>query len=170
MTSTVQAANSAQLHPWKKLRNALVRSLEIALITGFSTLTLDVLWGVFSRYALSAQSRWTEELAIYLLMWVSLLGASLAYADKGHLGVDYFVLKLDDSAQALARIVTELMVVFFAVFVLLYGGSQLVIHTLESQQTSPALGLPMGYVYLAAPISGLFFLLFSAEQLFTRKA
>lgn len=146
-----------------------MRGLEYALIAGFSALTLDVLWGVFSRYALSAQSRWTEELAIYLLMWVSLLGASLAYADKGHLGVDYFVLKLDESAQRVARIVTELMVVIFAAFVLVYGGSQLVLETLASHQTSPALGLPMGYVYLAAPISGVFFLLFSLEQIFSRK-
>lgn len=164
-TSPDKAATST----WRGVRGTLVRSLELALITGFSALTLDVLWGVFSRYALSAQSRWTEELAIYLLMWVSLLGASLAYADKGHLGVDYFVMKLDDSAQYWARIVTELMVVLFAGFVLVYGGSQLVMETLKSQQSSAALGLPMGYVYLAAPISGLFFLLFSVEQLFSRK-
>lgn len=138
------------------VRNTLVRGLELTLIGGFSGLTLDVLWGVFSRYALAAQSRWTEELAIYLLMWISLLGAALAYAERGHLGVDYFVSKMDPEAQRFARAFAECMVAAFSAFVLLYGGSQLVLRTLESGQSSAALGLPMGWVYLSVPVSGAF--------------
>jgi TRAP-type C4-dicarboxylate transport system permease small subunit len=135
------------------------------LIAGFSALTLDVLWGVFSRYLLGEQSRWTEELAIYLLVWVSLLGASLAYAQRAHLGVDYLVERLDPAARKLAHGLAELLVMAFAVYVLMFGGGQLVTKTLESGQVSPALGVSMAYVYLAAPISGVFFLLFASENL-----
>lgn len=149
----------------KPLRDFLVKSLEIFLILAFAALTLDVLWGVFSRYVLGAQTRWTEELAIYLLIWISLLGASLTYEEQGHLGVDYFVGKLHPDAQKLGAIFVELVVLFFAGFGLLYGGWRLVSETLAAGQMTPALGWQKGYLYMAVPISGVFFIIFSIEHL-----
>ncbi|QXD24566.1 TRAP transporter small permease [Opitutia bacterium ISCC 51] len=154
----------------KSLRDILVKFLEWFLIFAFAVLTLDVLWGVFSRYVLGAQSVWTEELAINLLIWVSLLGAALTYEEKGHLGVDYFVGKLHPEARKLGAVFVELMVLFFAGFGLLYGGWLSVSETLAAGQVTPALGWQKGYLYTAAPISGLFFIIFSIEhliQLFT---
>ncbi|MCZ6674453.1 MAG: TRAP transporter small permease [Verrucomicrobia bacterium] len=149
----------------KPLRDFLVKALELFLIFTFAALTLDVLWGVFSRYVLNAQSRWTEELAIYLLVWLSLLGASLTYEEKGHLGVDYFVGKLHPDARKLGSVFMELVVLFFAGFGLLYGGWILVSNTLEAGQISPALGWKVGYLYSAAPIAGVFFIIFGVEHL-----
>lgn len=149
----------------RRVRHALVRGLEAVLIAAFSILTVDVLWGVFSRYVLGAQSRWTEELAIYLLVWVSLLGASVTYGERGHLGVDYFVGKMDPAARRAAAVVVELLVAGFACFGLIYGGGILISKTLASGQVSPALDVPMGYLYFSAPLSGFFFLLFSLEHL-----
>ena len=150
----------------KLIRNFLVKFLELFLIAAFAVLTIDVLWGVFSRYVLGSQSVWTEELAINLLIWVSLLGASLTYEEKGHLGVDYFVGKLHPDAQKAGAVFVELVVLFFAGFGLLYGGWRLVSETLAAGQITPALGWQKGYLYTAAPISGLFFIIFSIEHLF----
>lgn len=149
----------------KLLRDLLVKFLELFLIGAFAVLTLDVLWGVFSRYVLGSQSVWTEELAVNLLIWVSLLGAALTYEEKGHLGVDYFVGKLHPDAQKLTAIFVEFVVLFFAGFGLLFGGWWLVSETLASGQVTPALGWQKGYLYTAAPISGIFFILFSLEHL-----
>ena len=146
-------------------RRFLVKPLEIILIAGMAAMTIDVLWGVFSRYVLGGQTRWTEELAIYLLIWISLLGASLTYGERGHLGVDYFVGKLDAKAQVLAAVFVELFVLLFAGFALVYGGWILVSKTLAAGQVAPTLGWQMGYVYLAAPVSGVFFFLFAIEHL-----
>jgi TRAP-type C4-dicarboxylate transport system permease small subunit len=148
-----------------RVHGLLVKLLEKFLVFAFILLTLDVLWGVFSRYVLGAQSPWTEELAIYLLVWVSLLGASVTYGEKGHLGVDYFVGKFDPAAQKVAAIAVEVLVLIFGGFALCYGGYELVVRTLESDQVSPSLGVPVGYLYLAAPISGVFFVMFSIESL-----
>ena len=92
----------------------LVRLLEWLTIAIFAALVLDVLWGVVSRYVLGSQSRWTEEVAIYLLVWVSLLGATLAFRDRAHLGVDYFVGKLDPAARRLAAVIAEVALIVFA--------------------------------------------------------
>lgn len=167
--SSAEEAEAAQPAGGPPKRGVLAspagRVLQSLLALGFAALTLDVLWGVFSRYVLGQQSRWTEELALYLLVWISLLGASVTYADGGHLGVDYIVGKLDEAAAHVARIVVELLVATFAGIVLVRGGWQLVVETLGAGQLSPALGVPMGYVYLAAPISGVLFLVFAIERL-----
>ena len=151
---------------WSRNRKYLVKPLEYVLIACMAAMTLDVLWGVFSRFILGSQTRWTEELAIYLLIWISLLGASLTYGERGHLGVDYFVQKLDPKAQLLAAILVEVAVLLFSMFGLVYGGWMLVSKTLAAGQVSPTLGWPMGFVYLAAPVSGVFFTLFALEHLF----
>ena len=143
----------------------IVRPLEWVVIGAMGTLVIDVLWGVGSRYVLGEQTRWTEELARFLLIWVSLLGAALVFYEKGHLGVDYFAGKLEEGARRLASIVAELAVLAFAAIAMVYGGWVLVSKTLQAGQVSPALGLPVGLVYLAVPLSGVLICLFSLHRL-----
>jgi len=130
-----------------------------------AALVFDVVWGVFTRHALSEQSKWTEELARYLLVWVSLLGGAVAFGRKAHLGVDYFVGKLDPVARKLMSLASYGVVLFFAVAIFLVGGCRVVADALAMEQMTPALGLKMGYVYLALPISGFFIALFTIENM-----
>jgi len=148
-----------------RILSALVRLLEWLTIVIFAVLVLNVLWGVVSRYVLGTQSRWTEEVAIYLLVWVSLLGATLAFRDRAHLGVDYFVGKLDPAARRFAAVIAEVAVILFAGFGLVYGGYLLVSETLRSGQLTPAMGWKIGYLYSVVPLSGVFIVAFSIENL-----
>lgn len=149
----------------KKSRIALCRVLEAVLITAVFILVIDVLWGVFTRYAMGAQADWTEELARFLLIWISLLGGAVAFGEKAHLGVDYFVGLFDDSAQKLLGVFAQLVVLFFAISIFVVGGSAVVIDTLRMEQLTPALGIQQGYVYLALPISGAFMIIFTVERI-----
>lgn len=148
-----------------KIRVVMVKPLEWLLICGMAVLVVDVLWGVFSRYVLQAQSSFTEELAIYLLVWISLLGGALVFGEKGHLGVDYFVKKMDPAAQKIAAIVVEVVALIFSVYALLIGGWSLVSAAYESGDTSSGMGWPLAYVYAVVPLSGVFFTLFAIEHL-----
>ena len=137
--------------------------LSWLIIALFAALTADVLWGVVSRYVLGAQTRWTDELATTLMVWVALLGAALVYGEKGHLGVDYFVGKLEPTAQRLVDCLVHLLVLIFALVVMLYGGWILVDRALDANQLLPALGWKKGYGYLVVPLSGLFFVFYALE-------
>ena len=117
--------------PSLRLWHRAARALEIVTTVLFATLVLVVLWGVISRYWPGiVPSDWTEELAIHLLVWVSLLGSALTYREGGHLGVDYIVSKFDPAARRWSARLVEVCVVFFAGFTLCYGGWQLVRETL----------------------------------------
>lgn len=148
------------------LWNNVVRALQWFVILLFAVLVLDVLWGVISRYVPGIRpSDWTEELAVYLLVWVSLLGAAVTYRDYGHLGVDYFVAKLDPSAKRLVAVIVELIVLLFAGFALCHGGWRLVADTLAANQLTPVLQVKIGWFYAAVPISGVFIVAFAIEHL-----
>lgn len=148
----------------------LARLLEVVLILAMGILVIDVLWGVLSRAlaswgVLASQSSWTEELARYLMIWVGLLGACLAFEKRAHLGVDYFVGKFHPSGRKLLALSALLVVLLFAITVLVVGGWQLVSRTLALKQLAPALGIPKGWVYMAVPISGVFTSIFTLGQM-----
>jgi TRAP-type C4-dicarboxylate transport system permease small subunit len=147
------------------IRWVLVKLLKVVAILIMAALVVDVLWGVFSRYAVGYQTQWTEEVATILLMWISLLGGSLAYAEKGHLGVDYFTGKLDPSAQRVNEIVVHLIVALFAAAAMVYGGWILFSRTLEAGQTLPALKIQAANKYFVVPVSGCFMILFAIEHI-----
>ena len=74
----------------KYLKLILDKFLEVLLMVSVAVLAVDVLWQVFTRFIMGKPSSWTEELATFLLIWVSLLGAAVALGRGAHLGIDYF--------------------------------------------------------------------------------
>jgi len=149
----------------RTLEKWLNRGLEWFLVGTVALLVVAVVWGVFTRYALGQQAKWTEELARFLLVWVTLLGGAYAFGNRAHLGVDYFAERLHPDARRWTAVVVHLVVLFFAGAILLFGGAQVVREALALEQTTPALGWKMGHVYLALPVSGFFVTLYTARSL-----
>jgi len=144
-----------------KIKKFMDRSLEILVMIVVGVLVVDVLWGVFTRKVLGEQSVWTEEFAIFLLIWVSLLGAAVALRRGAHLGIDYFMEKLAVKNRMITEVAVFAMICIFSISVMIIGGLDLVLSTLAMDQRSPVWNIQMGYVYLAVPISGLFMALYS---------
>ena len=169
----------------KKARLGLCRLLEATLILAVLILVIDILWGVLTRWSGSfvvwladrgieawtflprGQNELTEEIARFLLVWVGLLGGAVAFGEKGHLGVDYFVGKLHPSAQKLMGVFSLIVVMVFAVTIFIYGGGRITLANMDqiAPALGPEIGLKMGHVYMSLPIAGIFFLLFAVEQL-----
>ena len=152
------------------IKKILDRSLELLVMVVVAVLVVDVLWQVFTRFILKNPSTWTEELAIFMLIWVSLLGSAVALNRGAHLGIDYFVGKLSPKKRLYTEVFVFLCISLFSVTVMVLGGIDLVFSTLNLQQLSPALGIKVGYVYLAIPISGFFLALYSIIGLVERLA
>lgn len=130
-----------------------VLAKAVAVLMG--ALVLAVLWQVFTRFVVRDPSSWTEELARYLMIWVGLLGAAYAAGRHKHLAVDILAGKLSGNRARLLRIIVSLCAILFAMSALFGGGMRLVWVMLKLGQTSASLQVPLGYVYLALPLSGL---------------
>lgn len=138
------------------------RALEAILAALMAAMVLAVLWQVATRYLLRDPSSVTEELARFGLMWLGLLGASYGFGTKAHLAVEILPKsrKLDLFVAA--------CVATFSIVVLVIGGFRLVGATLALGQTSAALQVQRGYIYLALPISGMLILFYTIEAALTR--
>ena len=149
----------------KKLCRSLDRVLVVLLVALFAALVLMVVWQVLSRYALNSPSAFTEEAARYLMIWVSLLGASYVFRMRLHIGLDLLTRKLTGSNKRIAEVAALTAAVLFALLILLVGGARLVELTWSLDQVSAVLGIRMALVYLAIPLSGGFILLYTLERL-----
>lgn len=141
------------------------RTLEIILILIMSILVIDVLWQVFSRYILNSPSSFTDELAGYLLIWVSLLGAAYVVGTKDHLAIDLLLQKSPPGRKRVLNIIIQSLIIGFALTVLVVGGAWLVYTRFYLDVKSAALQLPLGYVYIVLPLSGLIIMYYSIHHL-----
>lgn len=150
------------------VKRVLDKMLDLLVIGVFGFLVVIVSWQVVSRFILRDPSDWTEELATFLMIWVGLLGASVALRLRAHLGIDVFVKKLPEKARAVTDVFGYAAVAAFSIAVLMIGGGQLVREVWVHGQTSPALNLPMAWVYAALPVSGFFLTLYSLVLLYEK--
>jgi TRAP-type C4-dicarboxylate transport system permease small subunit len=146
----------------KQLTARLLGTLSVAM---FVVLVADVLWGVVTRYLLGSQAVWTEELARLLLVWLSMLGAALAYASRSHLGVDSLLIALDPFAERVATLASHLLILLFALGVMVYGGSALTLERWQAGQMLSALPMVKAWFYLSVPVSGVLIAIFSLDAL-----
>ena len=148
------------------MRSAMDSILKNILAVLMAVMVVDVLWGVFTRYVMGAQSPWTEELARFLLIWIGILGAAFASGKRMHLAIDILPTALEGSRKRLLENGINVIILLFAIAVLLIGGSRLVFVTSKLGQVSTSLDLPLAVVYAIVPISGLFIVIYKLLDLF----
>lgn len=147
-----------------KLRVYVDKMLEKLLILLMSILVIDVLWQVTSRYILSSPSSFTDELAGFLLIWVSLFGAAYVTGRKEHLAIDLLLQKSSPKNKIRLELFIHIVIFLFSFFVLVIGGIWLVYSRFILSVKSAALQLPLGYVYIVLPVSGLIILFYSIDN------
>jgi TRAP-type C4-dicarboxylate transport system permease small subunit len=144
------------------IRRVVDRALESLLVAFMSLMVINVLWQVATRFVLRNPSPFTEEIARYLLVWVGILGGAYAVGKRIHLAIDLLPTKLEGRRKVMLELFIEACIFVFAALVLVIGGSGLVWLTLDLGQSSAALQVPLGFVYLVLPLSGILMMFYSA--------
>jgi TRAP-type C4-dicarboxylate transport system permease small subunit len=154
-----------------RLAGALGRSstkaVKIILIAMVVVMTVLVIMQVLLRYLFSSAFSWTEEIARYLMIWVSFLGAGLALQQGLHIGVEALVMRLSRRGRRRVSLVSKAAVLLFLI-VLTVGGIQLA--WFVRNQSSPALFLSMSWAYGAAAAGGLYMAIQMLDSLLTEWA
>jgi TRAP-type C4-dicarboxylate transport system permease small subunit len=127
------------------------RSVEITIVTLFAVLTVAVFAQVVARYVFNQPPAWTEELARFCQVWIILLTSSICLRKGSHLAVDYLGPALAPAARRAVAVTTGCLIAVYSMVVVIWGVRLLVIGL---AQTSPAMQLNMGMVYLVFPIAG----------------
>jgi len=144
----------------RTLIDAYSRLLTWLMVATVAVLIVPVSLQVFSRYtALIPSYIWTEELSRFLFIWMVMLGAMIGIKEGTHFEVDVWP-ELGRRANAALKIISHLFVLIFAL-VFVYWGVKFV--QFGWYQESELAELPMPFIFLAWPLTGLTWLLFVGE-------
>lgn len=136
----------------KVAKKVIDRTLGVIAVILFAALVVIVVWQVFSRQVMNAPATWTEEGARQVFVWVGLISAALVFGERGHIAVEFIVRKFPRRVEVVIAILVQLVILFFAVVVLIWGGWQAAQNAWT--QSLSALPFTVGQMYLALPVSG----------------
>lgn len=137
------------------MKQLLDKALEKILIGILALMLISVSWQVFSRFVLQAPSTVTDELSSFLLIWLGILGAAYATGQKLHLAIDLLPKQSVERHKIFYEGFVYFSICLFALAVMVIGGIRLCWLTFQFEQTSATLEIPLGYVYMIMPVSGL---------------
>ncbi len=137
----------ALLRSGQRAIDAAVRWLIIALMV---VMTVTVSMQILFRYVFNVPLGWSEEAARFAFVWVSFFGAAALLRVREHINVAVFTERFPSRLRAACLFVANLCGLLCVGFFLI-GGIDLTRN--EWQQLAPAMQIPMGWVYLALPVS-----------------
>ena len=139
-----------------RIGTVLFHPLETTICLLLVAMTAVVFSQVIARYVLETPLSWSEELARFLLLWLSMLSAAYAFKTKSHFALRILVGTFPQKLQsAIALFVHGIVALFFAI--LLYYSVVFVIGV--SGHTAPALQISMQIPYASVVVGSAVILL-----------
>ena len=164
----VHQRQSSSRSPIAKGAAWLLENFERLLVCGFLSLFAVVLiLQVFMRYVLRDPLPWPEEFSRYLLIWTAFVGSSLAVKEGRVINIDILPSICRGWALKALTFIMHLGFLAFCVIAIYYS-LDFIQRIARSGQVSPAMGVPMWWVYSAAPIGLGFSALRTLEAIFSR--
>ena len=106
---------------------------------------------VFCRYILNSSLFWSEELARYMLVWLSFFGATVAYYRNLHPGVDALTSRLSAAKRRISQQLVYITTMGLAM-IMVISGTQFA--WFVRMQISPALSIHKWIILIVIPLSG----------------
>lgn len=140
------------------------RGLQVLLTLLIAILIVPVTMQILARHtALIPNFIWTEEVSRFCLIWVIMLGASVAVRDGTHFDVDVLPHPTTAAGLALSRIVVHAAIFLVALIFLGFGWR---FAQFGYDQTSELTGINMISIHIAWPFAGFAWVLFTLEKFY----
>ncbi len=103
----------------KTLVRFLTKAIETFVVLDLMILTALVFCNVVMRYVADTSIVATEELALYLLIWMVYMAAILAFQENSHINVDLLERKLSPRPRWMVRIFCDILMLGACVMLLI---------------------------------------------------
>jgi len=143
---------------FKTLRKILYGISVVAMLLMLGIIFMQVV----TRYLLGFTFEWSEELARFLFTWTVFLGSALIMGEDGHLAVELLPRLLGDRPAGRGLKIFINLCGYVFILILIVQGWKMT--ETMSFQTAPGLGIPMSWVYIIMPVSGVLMLLYHIKD------
>ncbi|OOH90911.1 C4-dicarboxylate ABC transporter permease [Pasteurellaceae bacterium 15-036681] len=135
----------------KSLVNYATKGLEAIVVLILTAMSLLVFVNVVLRYGFHSSINVTEEVSRYLFVWLTFLGAILAFGGNQHVKVTMLTDRLSPTKRDILSIVTDGLMLFCCYLIVQGGWIQF---QLNINNLSPISEIPTGVTFLASVIAG----------------
>ena len=147
----------------RALNALLYRGLQALLTALIGVMIVPVTLQIFSRFIeFIPRYIWTEEAARFCLIWLIMLGATIAVRDGTHFDVDVLPAPKTAKGKAVARIIVHVPMLLVALIFIAFGWR---FALFGWEQNSEMTGINMLSIHAAWPLAGLCWLLFLLEKI-----
>ena len=120
------------------------------------TLLVFGTWQIFTRWILGNPSTFTDELLRYVLIIAGFIGSAYCFYRDEHLALTLVTDKATGSFKIILDIFIEVCILFFVVYVFIYGGTKL---ANTATNVSSVMHIPMKTLYMIEPVCGVLIVL-----------
>lgn len=151
----------------EKINMKLNIILKTTIATLVAAMTSIVILNVFSRYFFQISLSWSAELARYMMVWAAFLGMAFLACENKHLSMDLLHKALSKKANKVLNTIIQGISIIFYLFISVYGF--VLVAQSSGQSASSIEFLPMSFVYIVIPFSGLLMLLGAARHVLIKR-
>ena len=136
-----------------KFRLLIEKCIRSILSILLILLVVIATWQVVSRYFLNDPAQFTDEALRFIMIWMTFIAAPYAFGitDK-HMSLNIIKNKFSGKKRFVLELINSCIVIAFIIYILIYGGMQLV--GIGVGGFSDSMQIPLSYVYSIMPISG----------------
>jgi len=135
----------------KNLRWIVSHFEEVLCAVLFAIMAIVAFVNVISRYLLKYSLAFTEELLISFFVWLTLLGAAVAFREGSHLGFSFITDRLPKKIQKILLWLSALLGAFLFLFVIYFSIFQIK-EEIVLKITSMGIGIPQWWYTLGMPV------------------
>src|ERR1700710_2878436 len=99
--------------PLTRFNARLARGCMYACVAGLLLIVAVVAFQVFGRYVLNSSPTWAENLALVLILYVTLIGAAVGVRDAGHIGMESLLVLVPEGPRNKIEMLIHVLVAIF---------------------------------------------------------
>ncbi len=133
----------------EKAESIFIAANRWVLIVILAAMSIIVFSNVVARYLTNYSIIWADEVARYLMIWMTFLGAGLTLRYGGHVAITNVMDGLPPRAQRVLRaVIVVCLLAFFLLMIWIGYAYAMRVHL----QLTPATRIPFSYIYAAIPV------------------
>ena len=146
-----------------KLEKWILRCIGYLIAALIGLMMIDISAAVVVRYILHTSLSFAEELGRYLFVWIVFLGMAYCVGTGKHVSLDLMERALKEAKKKILQtVIYGLCFLFFTAMT----KAGFVMCMLGGRQKSATMRIPMNYIYLCIPITGILCMVFLLIQIY----
>ena len=146
----------------QRLIDQFCRLLSMVMVAALALMVVMVLGNVVLRYGFNSGITVSEELSLWLFVWMTFLGSLIALRHHAHLGTDSLVSRLPVLGKKICLGASLVLMLYLCALMLVGAWKQTLINM---GNTSAVMEVSMGYFYAAGVFFAVFAFLFILNDL-----